>query len=639
MTESATEPRTSYETRLAAATAGYDRIHARWNLVANARLVAFLAAVMAGAWGLWGRAPLGWPLAAISLAAFVLLAVYHARLGRERTRMATLRSMQEEALARLDRRWDDLPAPWTPEVPPDHPYADDLDIVGRASLFQLLDTIATRMGRETLARWLLAPAAPAIAASRQGAVADLAPRLDLRQDVELRGRVAANEETDPGPFLTWAEGPDGFAGRQWLRAYAWIGPLALIGLGIADFAGVISQPLWAVPLLANLLVGATAARHAYATIAAVASDHRAIAAYAGQLDLLAAADFIAPALDTFQIRLGTGERGAPAMLRRLGRLAGMAIPPSSVLYIPIQALTMWDIHILAALERWKREGGDHARDWLEVLGEAEALAALAGLRFDNPAWVFPEIEPEGDAFRATLLGHPLLRNDGRVRNDVTVGPPGTFLLVTGSNMSGKSTLLRAIGVNAVLAQAGGPVCADALALPPVELWTSARVQDSLERGVSFFLAELQRLKLIVDAATRSRERDGQRVMYLLDEILQGTNTVERSIAARRVIAYLVDQGAIGAVSTHDLALADDPRLAQSAESVHFTDTVGEGPDAPPMSFDYRLRPGVATTTNALRLMRLIGLDLEEAVDGREAGGERREDDGMARVAPQKTTPP
>ena len=158
-------------------------------------------------------------------------------------------------------------------------------------------------------------------------------------------------------------------------------------------------------------------------------------------------------------------------------------------------------------------------------------------------------------------------------------------------MSGKSTLLRAIGVNAVLAQAGGPVCADALTLPPVAVWTSARVQDSLERGVSFFMAELQRLKLIVDAATRANELGGPRVLYLLDEILHGTNTAERGIAARRVIAYLVEQGAIGAVSTHDLALADDPRLRQAAESVHFTDTVGEGPDAPPMSFDLPAAPG------------------------------------------------
>ncbi len=607
-----TDPRLPYQTRLAAATAGYAQVNSRWNVVANGRLVAFLVAAAAATWGLWGRAPLGWPLAVVFLGIFTGLAVYHARLGRSRARLATLRTIQEEALARIDRRWSDLPPSWVAEVPADHPYASDLDIVGRASLFQLLDTTATRMGRETLAAWLLTPAVPATATTRQGAVADLAPRLDLRQEIALRGLAAANEEADPAPFLTWAEAPDAFAGRPWLRAFAWIGPLSLVTLGAADAAGLIAWPLWIVPLLANLLVGATVARRAYATIAAVAAAHRAIAAYAGQLDLLAAADFADPALGALQARLGAGERGAPAMLRRLGRIAAMAIPPSSVLYVPIQALTLWDVHVLAALERWKREGGNDARAWLAVLGEAEALAALAGLRGDNPAWVFPVLEPDGDIYLGTLLGHPLLRADTCVRNDVTVGPPGTFLLVTGSNMSGKSTLLRAIGVNAVLAQAGGPVCADALELGPVALWTSARVQDSLERGVSFFLAELQRLKLIVDAATRAKERDGPRVMYLLDEILQGTNTAERSVAARRVIAYLVEQGAIGAVSTHDLALADDPRLAPVAVTVHFTDTVGEGPDAPPMSFDYRLRPGVATTTNALRLMRLIGLDLEEA---------------------------
>jgi len=201
--------------------------------------------------------------------------------------------------------------------------------------------------------------------------------------------------------------------------------------------------------------------------------------------------------------------------------------------------------------------------------------------------------------------------------------------VTGSNMSGKSTLLRAIGVNAVLAGAGGPVCAGGLRLPPVALWTSVRVQDSLERGVSFFMAELQRLKLVVDAARLRRELGGPRVLYLLDEILQGTNTVERQIAARRIIAFLVATGAIGAVSTHDLALADAPELAASVRPVHFTDTVGDGLSRPLMSFDYRLRPGVATTTNALRLMELVGLDLdgiaaiapgvEADVAGRQAG--------------------
>src|ERR671912_994705 len=612
MSNVSTDPRLPYESRLSSASAEYARVDARWNLVANARLVAFLAAVAAAAWALWGRVPAGWALAGALLGVFVVLAIYHARLGRRRARLATLCAIQEQALARIDRRWGDLPMSWVPEVLPDPPYAEDLDIIGRASLFQLLDTTATRMGRESLAAWLLAPVDPTVATARQGAVAELAPLLDLRQEIELRGRAASGSESDPEPFLAWAEDPRGLGERAWLRWVAWLGPIAVVALGIADLSGAIPVPLWGVPLLVNLLVGATAARRAYATIAEVVTEQRAIAAYAGQLAVLAAADFTDPALRHLQERLGTGERGAPAMLRRLGRLTGMAIPPSSVLYVPIQALTLWDVHVLFALERWKRDGGHDARRWLVTLGEAEALSSLAGLRRDNPDWAFPSIEREGDTFRAAQLGHPLLRDDTRVRNDVTIGPPGTFLLVTGSNMSGKSTLLRAVGVNAVLAQAGGPVCATALALPPVTLWTSARVQDSLERGVSFFLAELQRLKLIVDAATRSREQRGPRVMYLLDEILQGTNTAERSVAARRVIAYLVDQGAIGAVSTHDLALADDPRLVQSAINVHFTDTVGEGPDVPPMSFDYRLRPGVATTTNALRLMRLIGLELEDA---------------------------
>ena len=265
------------------------------------------------------------------------------------------------------------------------------------------------MGRESLAAWLLAPADPTVATARQGAVAELAPLLDLRQEIELRGRAASGIESDPEPFLAWAEDPHGLGDRAWLRWVAWLGPIAVVALGIADLSGLIPAPLWGVPLLVNLLVGATAARRAYATIAEVVTEQRAIAAYAGQLDVLATADFTDPALRHLQDQLGSGERGAPAMLRRLGRLTGMAIPPSSVLYVPIQALTLWDVHVLFALERWKRDGGRDARRWLATLGEAEALAALAGLCRDNPDWTFPMIEPEGDTYRAALLGHPLLR--------------------------------------------------------------------------------------------------------------------------------------------------------------------------------------------------------------------------------------
>jgi DNA mismatch repair ATPase MutS len=192
-----------------------------------------------------------------------------------------------------------------------------------------------------------------------------------------------------------------------------------------------------------------------------------------------------------------------------------------------------------------------------------------------------------------------------------VGPPGTFLLVTGSNMSGKSTLLRAIGVNVVLAQAGGPVCADDMAIPPLALATSVRVRDSLEYGVSYYMAELRRIKEVVDAATEARA-EGKRVpFFLLDEILHGTNTSERQIAARRIIRHLLALGATGVVSTHDLTLADSPDLARVSQQVYFTEQFSRGPEGPVMRFDYRLRPGVATSTNALKLMEIVGLPVDD----------------------------
>jgi len=199
--------------------------------------------------------------------------------------------------------------------------------------------------------------------------------------------------------------------------------------------------------------------------------------------------------------------------------------------------------------------------------------------------------------------HPYLSPSVAVPNDVRVGPTESFLLVTGSNMSGKSTLLRAIGVNVVLARAGGPVAAAQMTLPPVRLETSMRIRDSLEEGLSFFMAELRRLKTVVDAA----RAPGTPVLYLLDEILQGTNTAERQIAARTVIRGLLDAGAIGAITTHDLTLATAPDLASRAHAVHFQETFGRDKDGPTLSFDYLLREGLATSTNALALMELVGL--------------------------------
>jgi DNA mismatch repair ATPase MutS len=350
----------------------------------------------------------------------------------------------------------------------------------------------------------------------------------------------------------------------------------------------------------NIILTQVLAGEARSRIGLVAEQFPSISQFAeliGQLEIIPGESGEIGALRS---RVEAKGRPASELLGDLGKRAAYAVPPGTLLYLPLQAIFAWDINVLARLESWQAAAGDHVRDWLATIGDAEALAALAALAYDEPTWANPTVDGDAVALRATSLGHPLLPDGGRVTNDLEIGPPGTFLLVTGSNMSGKSTLLRAIGVNLVLSGAGGPVCAAAFSAPPVNLWTSVRVEDSLERGVSFFMAELQRLKHVVDAAG-SNDHAGRRLFYLLDEILQGTNTSERQIAARRVIRHLVDEGAIGAVSTHDLTLAEGPELESVATPVHLRDTV----TATGMSFDYKLRPGIATSTNALRLMDIV----------------------------------
>ncbi|HET9014849.1 MAG TPA: hypothetical protein VFN57_04595 [Thermomicrobiaceae bacterium] len=601
-------PRQTYERRRAAFAAERDIAERRVGRLANARLVAFLAAVVVAGAAVWQRSPWLGAVAVVLLAAFAFVVRRFAAAECERRHAAELVGLNAEALARLDRDWEAIPVPHEAAVPVDHPYAADLDLFGPRSLYHLLDTTGTRFGAETLADWLLAPTPPDTLGERQRAVAGLAPRVALRDELAVRARLVEAPEPDPAPFLAWAEGAPWLASRPALRWVAWLSPLLMVLTAAAEVVGWLPAPVWLVFLALNILVRWQVGPNVGPTIGAVAEQGKALfSEYAGLFAALTAERFEDSALAAWQSELTDGGAPADRQLRRLQRIAGFLLPDDAIGSMIIATLTLWDIHLLAALEGWQADAGPRVRGWLRTLGRFEAAAALARLAHDNPGWVFAEVNPAADAIQARALGHPLIAPATRVANDVEVGPPGSFLLVTGSNMAGKSTLLRAIGVNVVLAQAGGPVCAEELRLPPVDLWTSMRVQDSLAQGVSFFLAELRRLKLVVDAARCDRERGGARVLYLLDEVLNGTNTAERQIAVRRIVRRLVEFGAIGAVSTHDLTLADSADLAPLARPVYFTETVAADPAGPAMSFDYRLRPGLAPSRNALRLMELIGL--------------------------------
>lgn len=576
--------------------------------LANARLGAFIALVfwlVASDWRGWPVGVTAPPAVAV-LSLFAWLVVRHARIKRRLDRLEALVAVNLEGMARQTRTWDDLPPGEFDGVAPDHAYAHDLDLFGHASLFQLLGTVRTEVGRRTLADWLLAPAGTDSIKARQEAVSELAPLIGFRQELEIAGRRTGRVGRESvARFLEWADTPPWLPSHRWLLWYARIIPF-LCGTAIVAFlAGAVGLSVAFLPILVNAAVTLTAGRGIHDLFFRAGADEASFQAYADVVALIGAQDFRSPLLNRVHEDLTAGG-AAHRELARLHQLLILADMRLSMVYPVLQGLVLWDVHLLHRLERWCHRNGRRVGGWLRGVGDVEALAGLAALAHDQPDWCVPAVGPaDRPRIHGVAVGHPLLADAVRVANDVDVGPPGTFLLVTGSNMSGKSTLLRALGLNVVLALAGGPVCARRFAIPELRVWTSMRVQDSLDDGVSYFLASLQRLKRVVDAA---RVAGQQPLLYLLDEILQGTNSAERMVAVRRVIAELLTRAAIGAVTTHDLELATTPELSSAAVQVHFRESIVVQDGVEQMTFDYTLRPGVATSTNALRLMHMIGLD-------------------------------
>lgn len=584
----------------------------RWNLIANIRLVGFVGLAGIG-WLIWRDGnPLLIALEVLITGAVVGLVVQHRRLRRERDALQRLVDINARSRDRALLAWESVPAPPPSGADRMHAYAHDLNIVGPASVAQRIGSPTTRHGWSRLYALLLSASSSDVA-NRQRSVRELASRLDLRQRIEVTGRSIDGEIPDPAPFLAWAEGPALLRDRAWLRVVSFVGPVSLLVLLVVQALGIVSYPVWLIALTLNVAVFPIVGRDVSAGVAAVAPLHQAIAGYRDMFGLIAGDEVESPILRRIRETLGSGPAGAMTLVSRLTRTSSLAIPRGSILYFPLQMVLLWDVHVLQALERWKRAHGDRSRSWLEAAGEWEALAALSILAHDHPDWAMPLLDEVHPTIEASRLAHPLIAPGQAVGNDVSVGPMGTFLFVTGSNMAGKSTLLRAMGVNAALAMAGAPVCARSLTMPPVDIWTCMRVEDSVARGVSFFMAELQRLKLVVDACTSARERP---VFYLLDEILQGTNTGERQIASRRVLAQLVGTSSLGAISSHDLDLVAGTELDERARKVHFAERFSRGTDGPSMTFDYTLRPGLATSTNALALMELLGFDVTVDGDGR-----------------------
>lgn len=574
------------------------------------RLVSFLAAVVGVASAAQGGGPGAAALGAGGALAFLALLVVHARLlARQRT--AELRAaLHRDHVLRMTGRAAELPAAHDGLLPGGHPYAVDLDLVGPASLLQRLDCARTLAGTKTLARWLASAAPVDEVLARQGAVRELAGLHDFRQELEAAGRLAAGDDKlDAAPFLTFTKRTPRVLGTA-LGPVALVSPFLLLAVYVGSELGAVPDLAFWLALAAQSALALGLAKHSHDAFELIAARRGYIEAYANALGCVEGARFEDPRLRQLHADVHAGGTAPSAYMRRLDRWAGLAeFRHQFPVHFFVNLATLWDLNVLLQLERWNQSVGAELERVFAALGELEALCSLAAFADAEPGATFPRIVAPGEGFHAVGLAHPLLPAGARVPNDVSLGGPGHALIITGSNMAGKSTLLRAVGLNTALALAGGPVLADALALPEVRLRASMRVDDSLQRGASYFHAELSKLRSVVEGAERQPP-----LLFLLDELLRGTNARARHLGARAVLTHLLDRGALGLAATHDIALSElEHERPGAVANVHFTDVM-RGDE---MIFDYRLRAGVVKTSNALRLLGMAGIAVpdDDRVDG------------------------
>jgi hypothetical protein len=574
--------------------AGYEKTHVR---LGNLRLL--LALMFAGMiWASFKRDMLSPWWLVVPVVAFIGIAIYHSRILRRQSFASRAVAFYRAGLVRLDDRWAGTGQTGDRFWDPHHVYAIDLDLFGRGSMFELLSTARTRIGEETLAGWLLAPGTVPEILQRHAAISELRSQLDLREDLAVLGEDAS-VGVHSDALLQWAEAPNRMK-PVWLQ---WLAPV----LAACAVAGAVAWFAWgqAVPLMLAIVVEAIIFYRLRSAMEEVLHDaehaFHDLDLLSGVLARIEQQQFHTPCLQQLQLALSSHHVPGSRAITRLRTLVDMINSRHNVFVNTLDVPLLYSIQVALAAERWRRAHGGAVRAWLGAVGQIEALLSLAAYSYEHPADPFPEFAEGPACFEAEGLGHPLLPQAACIRNQVQICGGARVLLVSGSNMSGKSTLLRAVGLNVVLAMAGGPVRASTLRLTPLQIGGSIRVNDSLQEGSSRFYAEISRLRAILDLA------DGRpALLFLLDELLQGTNSKDRRIGAEGIVRALVDRGAIGLVSTHDLALTEiGGPLEGHLRNVHFQDEIENGR----MKFDYTLHDGVVTKSNGLELMRSIGLQV------------------------------
>jgi MutS domain V len=548
------------------------------------------------AWLCFGPAKLAAAWLCIPVAAFLAVFIYHQRIRNHRLLAQRAVDFYESGLDRINDRWSGKGTSGSRFETPHHIYGGDLDLFGVDSLYELLCAARTQVGENILAQWLLAPADIQTIRSRHAAIADLRQRIAFRESMATDGE-SLKISLHPESLNDWARAPN-LLNRAWIR---WTAPL-MAALAIGAIA---AWAIWGAlfPLLAVIAVEAAIGyflrKPIHAAITTVESAFEDLKGLSVLLKRIETEPLEAPLLVEMRARLSSHSLSASAALSRLATIVNFVEARRNPILAPLLLLFMYPLQTALAAERWRSAHGIRIHGWLETLGEFEALLSLAQYAYEQHGDPFPEFLEGSPAFKAAGLGHPLIAAAVRVCNDVNISGDTKVLLVSGSNMSGKSTLLRTVGINTVLAMAGAPVRAQSLQLTPLQVGASIRINDSLHEGSSRFYAEITRLRRLFEPSALP-------LLFLLDELLQGTNSADRRVGAQGLIRALIRRRAIGLISTHDLALTEIDGLDPGAIlNVHFQDELVDGK----LEFDFKLQPGIVTKSNGIELMRSIGLEV------------------------------
>jgi hypothetical protein len=593
-------PREVYEARREQRQAAQSQLETQDDRLATMRGAVFLAMLVLLAFTVFGEdVAAAWLI--VPSVIFIGLVVVHGRVARNLDRAKRAVAFYDRALERLADRWRGVGVSGNRYMDGDHPYSADLDIFGNGSLFQLLCGSRTRIGEDTLAQWLSHAAAPESLLERQQSVAELCEQVDFREAQSLLD-TEVHDELDQNRLRLWAAAEPKHV-ADWQRTGAAVLGLLAIVTGVGWIAGFGLWPFLVVVAAETLFYAGLLGQ-----IRAVAADadeaESGLAILSQVLELLERQQFSSPLLSRLRSSLDTDGHSPSWQIARLRNLIQtLNNCLQNQFFGPVAFVLGVPVHVVYRVEQWREHVGPHIPDWLDAVGQTETLSSLAGYAFEHPADPFPELLVDSDfpRFDGEDIGHPLIPADRCIRNSVTLGREMRLSMVSGSNMSGKSTLLRTVGINSVLAMCGAPVRAKRVTLTPLQIGTAMRVHDSLQDGESLFYSEISRIKRIVEFAGQSPP-----LLFLLDELLAGTNSHDRRVGADGIIRQLVQRGAIGLVTTHDLALTEIvDTLDGEAQNVHLEDHLINGQ----MYFDYRVRSGVVKKSNALELMRMVGLDI------------------------------